>query len=41
MRNANQTFTSGDITKASHVDHVVAQAKPNVIFNTASPHAYG
>lgn len=32
---------SGDITKSSHADHVVAQARPNVIFNTASPHAYG
>ncbi|KAG0645588.1 Sterol-4-alpha-carboxylate 3-decarboxylating [Hyphodiscus hymeniophilus] len=30
----------GDITKSSHVDHVVSQVKPNVIFNTASPHAY-
>lgn len=37
----NWHCASGDITKSAHVDHVVAQTKPNVIFNTASPHAYG
>jgi sterol-4alpha-carboxylate 3-dehydrogenase (decarboxylating) len=34
------TYFIGDITSAKHVELVLSQVKPNVIFNTASPHAY-
>lgn len=36
----NVNYYIGDITKRNHCRHVVQQVKPNVIFNTASPHAY-
>jgi hypothetical protein len=36
----NVTYHVGDITKAEHVDNLIDQIKPNVIINTASPHAY-
>jgi len=34
------TYFIGDITSVEHVNLVVGQVKPNVIFNTASSHAY-
>lgn len=34
------TYHIGDITIPEHVQHIMSQVKPNVIFNTASPHAY-
>ncbi|KAG9230721.1 hypothetical protein BJ875DRAFT_431120 [Amylocarpus encephaloides] len=34
------THHIGDITKLSHVKHVISQVKPKVIIDTASPHAY-
>lgn len=34
------TYFIGDIKNLEHVNLVVSQVKPNVIFNTASPHAY-
>lgn len=36
----NVTYLIGDVTSAEHVNLIVSQVKPNVIFNTASPHAY-
>lgn len=30
----------GDITKPEHVENIIDQVKPNIIINTASPHAY-
>jgi hypothetical protein len=34
------SYHIGDITIPEHVKHVVHQVRPNVIINTASPHAY-
>jgi sterol-4alpha-carboxylate 3-dehydrogenase (decarboxylating) len=34
------TYIIGDITNLNHCRHIVSQVRPNVIFNTASPHAY-
>ncbi|KAF8848967.1 NAD(P)-binding protein [Acephala macrosclerotiorum] len=34
------TYHIGNITNLDHCRHVIQQLKPNVIFNTASPHAY-
>jgi sterol-4alpha-carboxylate 3-dehydrogenase (decarboxylating) len=34
------TYFIGDIKSVDHVNLVASQVKPNVIFNTASPHAY-
>jgi sterol-4alpha-carboxylate 3-dehydrogenase (decarboxylating) len=39
-RFSNVTYHLGDITKSEHVDNLICQLKPNVIVNTASPHAY-
>jgi sterol-4alpha-carboxylate 3-dehydrogenase (decarboxylating) len=36
----NVTYFIGDIKNVEHVNSVVSQVKPKVIFNTASPHAY-
>ncbi|KUJ09552.1 NAD(P)-binding protein [Mollisia scopiformis] len=36
----NVKYYIGDVTKRDHCRHVVQQVKPNIIFNTASPHAY-
>lgn len=30
----------GDISNIEHVQHVLEQVRPHVVFNTASPHAY-
>jgi sterol-4alpha-carboxylate 3-dehydrogenase (decarboxylating) len=36
----NVTYVAGDITNPADVQRMVKEAKPNVIFNTASPIAY-
>lgn len=36
----NVKYLAGDVTKAEDIQSVIEQVEPNVIINTASPHAY-